>query len=152
MAFNYHRARVQLAHIQGQVYEAFGTSGSSDMPPVARTAAAERLNTMLDNWQRSIPPQFRVEVIVESMACGHLLHMASLHLMHLECWLIVHGIYPADSDCIVRIQTYSRARLNVQAASTPQPSQSETWNKCVELSRVCLKLAVIADVSEFSMW
>lgn len=150
--FNYHRARVQLAHIQGQVFENLCAPGSSEMPPVERSVTSKRLDTMLENWLRSIPPQFRVEAIVDSMSCSHLLHMASLHLMYLECWLIVHGIYPADSDCIARIQTYSRSRGTLKGTSAPKSSHSETWVKCVELSRACLKLTFVADVSEFSMW
>ena len=149
---NHLRTRAQLAHIQGQVYDCLCTPEARMMPLLESSKVAHRLNIMLRNWHSSIPPEFQVGAIASSMARGHLFHIATLHLMYLECWLIVHGIYPSNADCMMRITQYSRGRIDQSTTPSQLPPQSETWLECVDQCRACLKLSLLSEVTEYAMW
>lgn len=151
--FNYFRADVQIAHIQGQVHEFTHSALFKSPTSPEYRATVKRLDSMLDRWHAAIPHNFTTAGISEFIPSSQASPVMTLHFMYLECWLLVHNIYPPDADCILRIETYSNGRkvTHIDGDHSSQSESDFTWTQCVKKSRECLKAATRVQLSEFTI-
>ncbi|KAK8085260.1 fungal specific transcription factor domain-containing protein [Apiospora hydei] len=147
--FHYLRARVQLAFIEGQIYDSLYSVRSLKTSPEQRKQQVARLDTLLDTWRRSSLPsppppihdkgRFVADEAVSTMA-------ASLHHTYLFCVFCLHGLYSWDSIWVQNIDALGRTALenfsnkSEKCMHSLQPPIPDAWNKCVLASRCSVQL------------
>lgn len=162
-SFNYHRMRVELAHIQGKVYDLLYSNRAVRIKgAVERQQRVARLQGMLDRWYARVPVMFQIDHVASMVGPGELLQLTKMHHAFLLAEVMTHGIYSHDANWIKRISSFSRTIMRDMMTSCKKFSASgnrdqppplpDGWNKCVELSRGCMKLFQEAYPTECLVW
>ncbi|KAF5702267.1 transcriptional regulator [Fusarium globosum] len=162
--FNYHRRRVELAYIQGKVYDLLYSNRSSKVTAQERQRRVSRLQTMLDQWYERIPTVFHIEHVAATVGPSQLVQMTKMHHAFLLTEVMIHGIYSHNAEWVKRISSFSRATIasvgNLEnrgfdgagKCQDQAPPLAEGWNHCVEVSRGCMKLFQEATPTECLIW
>ena len=124
--FHYLRARVQLAFIEGQIYDKLYSVRSLKETPERRRQQVARLDALLDTWRRSSLPlrhsfhqegQFVGEDTPQEPTDGAAAEdsnnnlTATLNHTYLFCLFTLHGLYSRDSVWLRNIDILSRTAL-----------------------------------------
>ncbi|KAK7943736.1 transcriptional regulator [Apiospora aurea] len=149
--FHYLRARVQLAFIEGQIYDSLYSVRSLKTSPEQRKQQVARLDTLLDTWRRSSlpsppppPPIHDKDHFVTDEAVANM--AASLHHTYLSCLSCLHGLYSWESIWVQNIDALGRTALenfsnkSEKCMHSLQPPIPDAWNKCVLASRCSVQL------------
>lgn len=156
--FNVFRARVQLGHIQGLIYDTLFSTRSARLLPQQRNQQIMRLEGLLEDWRHCIPQALQLDNVVDNLGRVGLAHMSTLHHGYLTCLVMIHGIYSHSSDWIRRISSYSIVTLGdceipgggrCMVQQSPWP---RSWVKCVGVSRQCLKLMASMAQNDCTVW
>ncbi|KAF9871413.1 hypothetical protein CkaCkLH20_11060 [Colletotrichum karsti] len=138
--FNYFRCRVQLAYIQGKIYSMLISVRAMKLPEAERQQNMERLRQMLENWEKTIPEEFKVQTVAAIVSTEYLRYLCLLHYTHLQLIATTHY---ADSHHLEWLQEI----LNCSKRQAPQilpeafAEQLPTcWEKLVEEARTCMHL------------
>ncbi|KAI1085215.1 hypothetical protein F5B20DRAFT_567879 [Whalleya microplaca] len=155
--FNYLRARVQLAHLEGKIYDELYSNRSMKLPLEARTERVLYLNKLLIQWRQTIPTSLQLEHITESLERAPLAHMIILYHTYFVCLAMVNGVYSINSPWFQALGGYCAAALiNFDRHSTwmrrQQPPLPDGWATCVDASRGCLKILARPSYSGCNMW
>ncbi|KAF5576743.1 transcriptional regulator [Fusarium pseudocircinatum] len=161
--FNYHRRRVELAYIQGKVYDLLYSNRSSKVTAQERQRRVTRLQSMLDQWYERIPNVFHIEHVAATVGPSQLVQMTKMHHAFLLTEVMIHGIYSHNAEWVKRISSFSRATLTSVAnletggfgagkCQDQAPPLPEGWNHCVDVSRGCMKLFQEATPTECLIW
>ncbi|CCT69072.1 related to transcriptional regulator [Fusarium fujikuroi] len=162
--FNYHRKRVELAYIQGKVYDLLYSNRSSKVTAQERQRRVSRLQAMLDQWYERIPTVFHIEHVAATVGPSQLVQMTKMHHAFLLTEVMIHGIYSHNAEWVKRISSFSRATItsvgNLEnrgfdgagKCQDQAPPLAEGWNHCVEVSRGCMKLFQEATPTECLIW
>ncbi|KAF5564909.1 transcriptional regulator [Fusarium phyllophilum] len=158
--FNYHRRRVELAYIQGKVYDLLYSNRSSKVTAQERQRRVTRLQSMLDQWYERIPNVFHIEHVAATVGPSQLVQMTKMHHAFLLTEVMIHGIYSHNAEWVKRISSFSRATItsvgNLEnrgfdgagKCQDQAPPLPEGWNHCVDVSRGCMKLFQEATPTE----
>jgi hypothetical protein len=161
--FNYHRRRVELAHIEGKVYDLLYSNRATKVSGSERQQRVGRLQAMLDKWYERIPSVFHIEQVADNVGPAQLIQLTKMHHAYLLAEVMTHGMYSHNADWVKRISTFSRAAIEdisqgnhkhgtpscYRAQTAPLP---EGWSKCVEISRGCMRLFQGATPTECLIW
>ncbi|KAI0134482.1 fungal-specific transcription factor domain-containing protein [Xylariales sp. AK1849] len=109
--FNYFRAKVQLAHLQGKIYDNLYSVRSRKLTPDERKQRVIQLDTMVDEWRRTIPTPLQLEHMAQSLARAAVVHMTVLQHQYLLNLVMIHGLYSMDSGWMQAIGELGRATL-----------------------------------------
>ncbi|RBQ97290.1 hypothetical protein FVER53590_09299 [Fusarium verticillioides] len=162
--FNYHRRRVELAYIQGKVYDLLYSNRSSKVTAQERQRRVTRLQSMLDQWYERIPNVFHIEHVAATVGPSQLVQMTKMHHAFLLTEVMIHGIYSHNAEWVKRISSFSRATItsvgNLEnrgfggagKCQDQAPPLPEGWNHCVDVSRGCMKLFQEATPTECLIW
>lgn len=160
--FNYHRRRVELAHIEGKIYDLLCSNRASKVTGQERQRRVVRLQAMLDQWYERIPTVFHIDHVATTVGPSQLVQMTKMHHAFLLAEVMTHGIYSHNADWIKRISSFSGAAIrdfkNNQGIGSPgcqsgqAPPLPEGWTKCVEISRGCMKLFQESTPTECLVW
>ncbi|KAI0540598.1 fungal-specific transcription factor domain-containing protein [Xylaria digitata] len=144
--FHLFRAKIQLAHLEGRVYDSLLSNRSRKLSHEARGQAVAQIDRLMERWERSIPPPFRPENMTGNLLSGPLVHMTSLYQTYLMCLTMMHGPYSHDSPWLKSLgglgsgllRTFNpRGDVSVDHSPCSNPS---IWGKCVTTSRVMLNI------------
>ncbi|KAK2761508.1 nadh oxidase [Colletotrichum kahawae] len=156
--FNYFRARVELSHIAGKVYDQLYSTRARKVSPQDRQLRVTRLEQMLENWRRNLPPEFQIDSALQCLDSLPIVHMSLLYHGYFTAMVMTHGIYSHDADWVRQISSYSQMTIK-DLDSSPNSSCGRQnpplplgWAKCAELSRSCMKLFVESPKSDCSIW
>ncbi|KAH0421213.1 nadh oxidase [Colletotrichum camelliae] len=156
--FNYFRARVELSHIAGKVYDQLYSTRARKVSPQDRQLRVTRLEEMLENWRRNLPPEFQIDSALQCLDSLPIVHMSLLYHGYFTAMVMTHGIYSHDADWVRQISSYSQMTIK-DLDSSPNSSCGRQnpplplgWAKCAELSRSCMKLFVESPKSDCSIW
>ncbi|KAF5667353.1 transcriptional regulator [Fusarium denticulatum] len=161
--FNYHRRRVELAYIQGKVYDLLYSNRSSKVTAQERQRRVSRLQCMLDQWYERIPNVFHIEHVAATVGPSQLVQMTKMHHAFLLTEVMIHGIYSHNAEWVKRISSFSRATITCVGnlenrgfgagkCQDQAPPLPEGWNHCVDVSRGCMKLFQEATPTECLIW
>ncbi|KAF4503214.1 NADH oxidase [Fusarium agapanthi] len=90
--FNYHRRRVELAYIQGKVYDLLYSNRSSKATAQERQRRVSRLQSMLDQWYERIPNVFHIEHVAATVGPSQLVQMTKMHHAFLLTEVMIHAL------------------------------------------------------------
>ncbi|GKT51416.1 fusaridione A cluster transcription factor fsdR [Colletotrichum spaethianum] len=156
--FSYFRARVELSHIAGKVYDLLYSTRARKVSKQESQSRVTRLEEMLENWHRNIPSEFQKEAMLQNIDALPAVHMSLLYHNYFVVTIMTHGIYSHDADWVQRISSYSRTTMRdldgatVAACSDQNAPLPSGWAKCVELSRGCMKMFVESPKTDCSIW
>ncbi|KAK3395139.1 fungal-specific transcription factor domain-containing protein [Podospora didyma] len=156
--FNYLRARVQLAYIQGKVYDLLYSTRSQKVPPQERRARVVRLATQLEKWRRTLPPEMQLGSVERELDRWPLAHMSNLLWSYQACLIMTHGVWSHNAHWLKRVSDYSRIAIldsNVdgpKSCNLQQPPLPVAWDCCLEISRKCLAMARVMPQSDWDVW
>ncbi|KAH6876332.1 fungal-specific transcription factor domain-containing protein [Thelonectria olida] len=163
MYFNYHRRRVELAHIEGKVYDLLYSNRATKVKGLERQQRVGRLQAMLDKWYERIPTVFHIDRVADNVGPAQLIQLTKMHHAYLLAEVMTHGVYSHNADWVKRISSFSRAAIEDIAQGnhkngTPSCHRSQSaplpegWSKCVEISRGCMRLFQGATPTECLIW
>lgn len=156
--FNYFRARVQLSHLQGKIFDTLYTVRSKKLTPEERQRHVIQLDTMLDKWHRTIPTPLQIEHMAQSLARVAVVHMTVLQHLYLLSLVFLHGLYSLESGWVKAIGSYGQAVLASMDNNTDicmrymQPALPSAWSKCVTASRDSIRLFIFEPQKTCSLW
>lgn len=161
--FSYHRTRVELAYIEGKVYDLLYSNRASKIGGMERHRRVSHLQIMLDEWYNRIPTVFRLEQAAVNMGLAQLTQLTTMYHIYLLTQVMIHGLYSHNADWMKGVSSSSQKAIeglfngpdkrtslkyhNIQQAPLP-----EGWTKCVELSRGCMKLYQETTPTESVLW
>ncbi|OHF01507.1 fungal specific transcription factor domain-containing protein [Colletotrichum orchidophilum] len=155
--FNFFRARVELSHIAGKVYDLLYSTRARKVAKGEAQLRVTRLGEMVDTWRRNVPSEFQLESLLENVEPLPAVHLSLLYHNYFVITVMTHGIYSHDADWVQRISSFSRATIQALEGlgspfSRPIGSLPTGWASCVELSRSCMKLFVESPKTDCSIW
>lgn len=159
---NIFRSRLDLAHIEGKIYDFLFANRSLSADQSERKRRICCLLAMLNHWHARLPMAFRVENASATLLELELVEVAKLHHAHLFALVQIHGIYGdvfkwlgkagslnsvAMQDLLTAMECPTR-HWSTRSASSPVLG----WDQCLELSRGCMKLFQDVTLTEEVMW
>ncbi|KAI1331749.1 hypothetical protein F5Y16DRAFT_359174 [Xylariaceae sp. FL0255] len=156
--FNLFRAKVQLAHIEGKIYDCLLSNRASKLSNEARQQVVIHLDRLLERWKQSIPPSFHLDNMGKSLVAGPFIHMTLLYQTYQMCLTTLHGLYSLDSAWLNSLgglgtdllRTIApRGAICMEANHSKSPA---VWEKCVGTSLGLLRLLVTGSHSGCSVW
>lgn len=140
------RAKVQLAHLEGRIYDTLLSNRSRKLSREAREQAVLQIDRLLGRWKQSIPAPFQLENMTVNLLSGPLIHMTVLYQTYLICLTMTHGLYAQNapwlkalgglgSDLLRTFNPRGSACMDGNASSAPA-----IWEKCVTASRAILNI------------
>lgn len=165
--------RIALAAIQGEIHDQLYSNRANHparVTPQQRQARVFMLDARLESWRQAIPFALQAENVAETLGGdplalavsdrqrGALIHMAELHFTYMACLVRVHGVWSQDAAWQKRISGF--AQQAVKHASLPgsrctdqrPPITPAQWEKCVKLSRDCLRLVHNVPWTTQNIW
>jgi hypothetical protein len=143
---NLFRTKVQLAHLEGRIYDNLLSNRSRKLSHQARQQVVVQIDGLLERWKQSIPVALQLENMSGNLLSGPLVHMTVLYQTYLMCLTMTYGLYSHDSpwltalgglgsDLLRTFNPRGDACMDVNASSTPI-----VWEKCVSTSRAILNI------------
>ncbi|GAW17151.1 hypothetical protein ANO14919_066010 [Xylariales sp. No.14919] len=156
--FHLFRAKAQLAHLEGRIYDTLLSNRSRKLSHEVRAQAVSQIHRLMERWERSIPGPFRPENMAGNLLSGPLVHMTNMYQTYLMCLTMTHGLYAHDSpwlkslgglgsDLLRTFNPRSDACLDGNRSSTPA-----VWEKCVTMSRAMLNILSYQTFGGCSVW
>ncbi|OTA88312.1 hypothetical protein M434DRAFT_15062 [Hypoxylon sp. CO27-5] len=156
--FNYFRAKVQLAYLEGKVYDYLLSNRSTRQSMEARQERVIHLAQLLDRWLQTIPTPLRLENITGTLDKAPLTHMILLYHTYLMCCTTVNGLYSLESPWAKAISGLTSETLETfdfQAHVCMKHEQGllpHLWNDCVIASRGCLQILNNRSCNGCNLW
>ena len=157
--FNYHRLRVDLAHIEGQIYDLLCSNRASRVPPEERKRRICRLQIQLNRWYERVPPAFQIDNAATNLAPTELVIVTKMHHSYLLATVMTHGLYSHNAEWLKMFNSRNQGAIEdlaqamdscaTKAHTPPFPGG---WSRCVELSRGCMELFEKSTPTECLVW
>jgi hypothetical protein len=152
---NYFRARVQLAQIQGNVYNSVYSTSAQNQDPEERARGAGRIMTALDNWRREIPPDFQIASIRPCRFSELSRFLCLLYSTCLSCRALTTFASASDSfhysEWIRTVREYGgKVAAGQEISHAPIP---QGWHALVDASREYMEFFnTIQCTDRFFLW
>lgn len=147
---NFLRLRLDLAHIEGKIYDLLYSCGSNKVQGAERQRRIVNLQAMLDRWNAQIPPAFKIDKVSITVSDEKIIEITKLYHTYLLCITSTHGVYSNQADWMRRVSSLSRVAIQdfatalqgprVATCMNQDPPLAGGWNHCVEISRASMKL------------
>ncbi|KAK7415719.1 hypothetical protein QQX98_005632 [Neonectria punicea] len=151
---DFFQLRIELAIIQGKVYDLVYSVRASKLSSNQKQAATERLDRMLDQWYRSVPEYFTFGKAAELEARLRR-HCISLHVAYYQCLFSSRRANASERPWVKRLIDYSdtlgqesEPSKESQHASALLPSN---WSNLVTAARSCLALSDLIDDNDSAL-
>ncbi|KAK9419939.1 putative Zn(2)-C6 fungal-type domain-containing protein [Seiridium unicorne] len=138
-SFNFFLFRVQLAQIQGRIYDAIHSALAQSLSSHQQIDQAVGLRHRLNEWMSRVPRQFQPDTILradEPLSCRS---FGVLFASHLACRIAVCQTHIMETRWLQTLQNFGReaVRGEVLAAAVPSPLG---WQELVSESREYMRL------------
>ncbi|KAI0420566.1 fungal-specific transcription factor domain-containing protein [Xylaria grammica] len=139
---NYFRARIELAKIQGNVYDCVYSTGAQNLNLEERAEKSAVIAYMLDDWSSRIPLEFHTTTLLRSYSSELSRYFCMLYSTSLSCRALISFASASDSfhysDWMQRLREYGGKIVAGQGAShAPVPYR---WHALADASRDYLRL------------
>ncbi|KAH8657206.1 fungal-specific transcription factor domain-containing protein [Tricladium varicosporioides] len=139
---NFFRARVQLARIQGSLYDCLYSVAAQTSRSETRADNMTRIRHMLDDWSSHMPQSFSPGDLSRDCPPEMLRYFGILYGTRLSCLSLVSLAHSWDARWMEKLQEYGcRAALGDAEMPVPLPAPlPEGWETLVKESREFIKL------------
>jgi hypothetical protein len=127
-------ARVQLANIEGAVYDSLYSTRARNRSLEERVAARESVLTALEAWNSAVPPHFRAPVVAKNTGNAAITNglFCVMHSASFQCLTLINQTHAWDEEWIVGVREHSRGLKQLQVPSR--------WGRMVDQARGLLTL------------
>ncbi|KAI1392649.1 fungal-specific transcription factor domain-containing protein [Hypoxylon trugodes] len=140
---NFFRARVELARIQGKVYESIYSPSAQNANSEERTKNVSRTLRMLDEWSSGLPTEFSLASLSQANVPELSRYLCLLYATPVSCRALLCCASAWDSyhysKWVGRVQDYGEQVVTGQVVSHA-PTLPHGWKQLVDESREYLKL------------
>ncbi|KIW06828.1 uncharacterized protein PV09_02508 [Verruconis gallopava] len=133
LKMNYFTARIQLAAIEGGVYDYIFSTRARKRSPAERSHALKSVADALERWKASIPSVFKTSAGLKMISYHVLRFLGALHSTSLACATLINQAHAWDDEWVGSIRRYSR--LGVGLLLPPK------WEALVNEARYLLVLS-----------
>lgn len=107
---NYFLARIQLANIEGRVYDCLYSTRAVNRSLEERESAKESIVSALDEWRAFIPPEFSPSIVTCSTRNkpANSGFFCVLHSTSLQCMALVYRAHAWDGQWVRSLRSHSR--------------------------------------------
>ena len=143
---NFFRARVQLARIQGRLYDCL-YSVRAQTRPETRADNMTQIRDMLDEWTSHVPQSFSPNALSQAYSPGMLRYFGILYGTRLSCRSVVSQAHSWDARWMEKLEDYGY-RAATGNAAMPVPLVAplpEGWETLVNEAREFMKLSMIIE-------
>ncbi|EXJ89216.1 hypothetical protein A1O3_02282 [Capronia epimyces CBS 606.96] len=105
---NYFVTRIQLAVIEGGVYDYLFSTRSQKRSREERSRALESVACALEKWKASIPPEFSTAMALRRVRPGMLRFLVVLHSTSLMCTTLLNQANAWNAQWVDSIRRYAR--------------------------------------------
>lgn len=124
---NYFVTRIQLAVIEGGVYDYLYSTRSSKRSPEERSIALKSVSCALETWKSSIPVEFSARVAPKSVSTHSLQLLAVLHSTSLACTTLLNQANAWNTRWMRSINEYAMEGIG--------PVLPPRWDSIVDEAR-----------------
>ncbi|KPM43826.1 hypothetical protein AK830_g2784 [Neonectria ditissima] len=146
--FDFFHVRVNLAFIQGKVYDHIYSVRASKLSTSQKQAATDRLDWMLNEWYKSVPECFTYKNAVKLDPSSQR-HCISLHMAYYQCIFSSRRANAHDKPWVKQLIDFSDTISNKGKVATDShlasPLLPSNWPSLVEAARSCLALSDLID-------
>ncbi|CAG9956670.1 unnamed protein product [Clonostachys rosea f. rosea IK726] len=155
------RHRVELARLQGKIYDALFSSSALKLAPTERQKTVIKVDDMLNQWYSYIPLAFRLENAIQHAGEAVIISLTDMYHVYLSAIIITHGVYSRNAEWIQIVGLLGRAAIEDFAVAlkgsractlNPNPPLPHAWDRCVNASRSCMKLFQAARLPDFYIY
>jgi len=139
---NYLTARIQLAAVQGAVYNYIYSTRSRKRSPEERSHALQSVASALEQWKAFIPSEFMASAGSRRVAPAMLRFLRTLHSTSLACTTLIYQAHAWDVEWVASIRRYGSQGI--------QPLLPPKWEVLVGEARDLLVL--FGALGEFDRW
>lgn len=137
-SFNFFFSRVQLAQIQGEIYEAMYSTSCRRLSSHEKLEKVAVLRYRLDDWFSRMPQRFRPEAILSSGEVNSCRCFGVLFATHLFCRISICQVHVMETRWLQTLKDFGRDVVRNQFVS-PVPSPVG-WHELVTECREYMKL------------
>ncbi|KAL6903850.1 fungal-specific transcription factor [Trichoderma evansii] len=151
---NFFRLRLQLAHIQGQVYNQLFSTRAVKITPQERQTRVALLHNELERWRLTVPSELQADAVTEHASRTELFWLCMTHFSYLGCLVMIHGMWSHDTEWRKRLKpsvTRGDTAGNIDRSKS-LPPLPRGWKYCVQMSRHCMTMMYRAPLSDCSVW
>lgn len=141
---NFFVTRIQLAVIEGGVYDYLFSTRSQKRSSEERSRALESVACALDRWKASIPPEFSVSMALGRVPACMLRFVGILHATSLACTTLLNQATAWNAQWVGSIR--KSAREGTRPALPPQ------WEALVDEARDLLSFFMALPVPDRWNW
>lgn len=105
---NYFVTRIQLAVIEGGVYDYLHSTRSQKRSPEERSNALESVARALEQWKATIPPEFNGIEASRRVSPNMLLFLCGLDATSMMCMSSINKAHAWNAQWVASLRTYSR--------------------------------------------
>ncbi|KAG4423542.1 hypothetical protein IFR04_003365 [Cadophora malorum] len=139
---NYFTARIQLAAVEGAVYDYIYSTHSRKRSPEERAHALQSVASALEQWKASIPSEFTASAGSRRVALTMLRFLRALHSTSLTCTTLIYQAHAWDVEWVASVRRYGSQGI--------QPLLPPKWDVLVGEARDLL--VVFGALGEFDRW
>jgi hypothetical protein len=142
---NYFTARIQLAAVEGGVYDYIYSTRSRKRSPEERSRALQSVACALEQWKASIPSEFDAGVASRRVAASMLRFLGALYSTSLACKTLINQAHAWDVEWIASIRRLSRQGI--------EPLLPPKWEVLVGEARDFLVLSgALGETDRWNFW
>lgn len=142
---NYFVTRIQLAVIEGGVYDYLYSTRSHKRSSKERSHALQSVASALEQWKASIPPEFSASAGLMTVPCGMLHFIGALHSTTLACTTLINQAHAWDAEWVASIRRYGRQGII--------PLLPQKWEVLVDEARNLMVLLGGLDMTDcWNFW
>jgi hypothetical protein len=136
--FNFFRSRVQLARIQGEVYDCLYSVSAQQMAPEDTSIRGRQLRQTIKEWQLMIPPDFSAEVLSHDSSTVLPQYFCQLYSPYVSCLGQLCRATSMDVPWMDALLSHAR-KITIGDLSA-RPKVPEGWDILVSGSRSLMTL------------
>lgn len=147
---NIFHLRIQLARIQGQMYDLTYSVRARKYSRDQQEAAVEKLTHLLERWRNTVPEGFRIEDLSICASDTILSQFVPLYLAYFLCLFTANRLQTRNSSWIERLIAFCDGIVHGDAIALPSvsglPAKSNmkllptNWPSIVQAARSCMRL------------
>ncbi|KAM0521375.1 hypothetical protein ACHAPE_002855 [Trichoderma viride] len=142
---NYFVTRIQLAVIEGGIYDYLYSTRSQKRSTNERSHALQSVACALQQWKASIPPEFSASAVIMRVPSGMLHFLGALHSTTLACTTIINQAHAWDAEWVASLRRYGRQGI--------VPRLPQQWEAVVHEARdLLVLLGALGMTDNWNFW
>jgi hypothetical protein len=115
-SLNYFLARVQLANIQGALYNCLYSTRAMRLSASERSVAKQSIVGAIEEWRATVPAEFGAEVVLSTTSNSrtNAAFFCVLHAASLRCMLLIDGSHAMDEKWVSSLREHGRGTHTLQ--------------------------------------